>query len=206
MYRPKHFSVDDQATCHDLITANEFGLLLTTGADGAPFGTHLAFMVDPDSGPHGTLLGHMARANPQWRDFGRAPALAVFSGPHAYVSPTLYASSPNVPTWNYAVVHAYGTAQVISDPTEVSALMRRLTRGYEGPDGWQYDNQPQEYRDGMQKGIVAFRLPIDRLEGKWKMSQNRTPEDRAGVQAALARSPDAMARDVSAMIPEDDQA
>ncbi len=201
MYRPTHFSIDDAATCHDLINANEFGLLLTTGSDGAPFGTHLAFMLDPDDGPNGTLLGHMARANPQWRDFGGAQTMAVFSGPHAYVSPTLYASSPNVPTWNYAVVHAYGTAEVISDPQAVSALMRRLTTGYEGPDGWQYDDLPMDYRTGMQKGIVAFRLPIDRLEGKWKMSQNRTPEDREGVRAALARSPDPMARDVSAMVP-----
>ncbi|MDF1721125.1 MAG: FMN-binding negative transcriptional regulator [Minwuia sp.] len=205
MYRPKHFSVDDPATSHDLISNNEFGLLLTTGADGAPFGTHLAFIIDRKDGPNGTLLGHMARANPQWRDFDRAPALAVFSGPHAYVSPTLYATSPNVPTWNYAVVHAYGTAEVIADPAEVSALMRRLTSGYEGPEGWQYDDQPEEYHAGMQKGIVAFRMPITRLEGKWKMSQNRTPEDREGVRAALARSPDAMARDVSGLIRGPDQ-
>ncbi|MDF1737252.1 MAG: FMN-binding negative transcriptional regulator [Minwuia sp.] len=205
MYRPKHFSVDDTATCHDLIEGNEFGLLVTVDADGAPFGTHLPFVLDRQDGPNGTLLAHVARANPQWRDFGRAPVLAVFSGPHAYVSPTMYASSPNVPTWNYAVVHAYGTPRVMEDEAEVSALMRRLSSGYEGAKGWQYDSTPQDYRAGMQKGIVAFRIPIERLEGKWKMSQNRTPEDRAGVRNGLAASGDAMARAVSGMIPGDDK-
>lgn len=205
MYRPRHFSVDDVATCHDLIEGNEFGLLVTTGPDGAPFGTHLPFMLDREAGPNGTLLAHMARANPQWRDFDRAPVLAVFSGPHTYVSPTLYATSPNVPTWNYAVVHAYGTPQVIGDASEVSALMRRLGSSYEGAAGWQYDSTPESYRAGMQKGIVAFRIPVARLEGKWKMSQNRTPEDRAGVRAGLTASDDAMAQTVGGMIPGDER-
>ena len=205
MYRPKHFSVDDAATCHDLITANAFGLLVTVDADGAPFATHLPFILDRQDGPNGTLLAHMARANPQWRHFGEAPVMAVFSGPHSYVSPTLYASSPNVPTWNYAVVHAYGVPQVIDDQDAVADLMRRLSGDYEGPDGWQYDATPPDYRAGMQKGITAFRIPVNRLEGKWKMSQNRTPEDRAGVRDGLSRSDDPMARTVGSMIPGDER-
>lgn len=204
MYRPKHFSVDDASTCHDLIAADSFGLLVTIDPDGAPFGTHLPFIIDRQDGPNGTLLAHMAKANPQWRHFGTAPVLAVFSGPHSYVSPTLYATSPNVPTWNYAVVHAYGVPQLIEDQEEVADLMRRLSADHEGPDGWTYDSTPETYRAGMQKGIMAFRIPIDRLEGKWKMSQNRTPEDRAGVREGLGRSADAMIRAVSSMIPAGD--
>jgi len=188
MYVPAHFREDDPATLATLMRAHSFAQLVTADADGAPFATHQPLLYEPDGGTHGRLLGHIARANPQWQHFTLGkPALAIFQGPHAYVSPRWYAVRPAVPTWNYAAVHAYGTPKVIEDATQVRALLERLTRTYESgqPQPWSLAEEPESFLQGMQRGIVAFEIPVDRIEGKWKMSQNRKPMDREGAIDAL---------------------
>jgi transcriptional regulator len=160
--------------------------LLVTAREGACEATHLPLWLERERGPLGTLFGHVARANPHWRSFdGRTPALAVFSGPHAYVSPRWYAE-PGVPTWDYVAVHAEGVPRVVDDPEAVRALLVRLTDAYEGPGG--HAALPEALVARLVKGIVAFELPIERLVGKRKLSQNKSAADRAGVVAGLRAS------------------
>jgi transcriptional regulator len=188
MYVPKSFEVPDDAWCHALIARESFALLVSTGADGAPFATHVPLLVDADRGPHGTLVGHVARANPHAGLLAAgAPTLAVFQGPHAYVSPGWYRVHPSVPTWNYVAVHAYGRPAVIEAPDRVKALLARLVAVYEGGRAapWRFESLAADYVDGMIRGIVAFDLPIERLEGKAKLSQNRGAEDRVGAIQGL---------------------
>lgn len=195
MYVPDHFRIDDRDACHDLIDANEFALMVSTGQDGVPFATHLPVQLDRADGPLGTLHAHVARANPHHRLFGATETLFVFSGPHAYVSPRWYDSAPMVPTWNYSAVHACGRAQVLDDPAAITDLMTRLTARYEGDGPWRHADLPQRYVQAMQKGIVAFRVTITRLEGKAKLSQNRNDADLAGAADGLEATgtPDAIA-------------
>lgn len=186
MYVPKHFAVNDPAWIAAFIDEHRFATLVTV-LDGVPFATHLPLVYDPRSGPHGTLLGHVARANPHWRTLD-VEQLAIFTGPHAYVSPTWYeAAGPAVPTWNYTAVHAYGRARILEEASEVRALLVRLTdreeSGFERP--YTVDAQDADYLEHMMRQIVAFELPIERLEAKAKLSQNRTPEERERVAAAL---------------------
>ncbi len=179
MYVPKHFSVEDRAALNALIRANPFGLLVGE-LEGSPFATHLPFLLDGDR-----LLSHFARGNPHWKSIdGQTEMLAVFSGPHAYVSPRWYESKQAVPTWNYAAVHVYGAPRVIEDAGEVRALLDRLVREYE-EDSWSLDGQDADFTDRMSRGIVAFEIPVERIEGKFKLSQNRTVEDRHRVIAAF---------------------
>lgn len=185
MYVPASFAEDDLPTLHGLIDAHPFALLVTV-ADGLPVASHIPFLLDRQRGERGTLIGHLARANPQWRSFTTS-ALVVFEGPHAYVSPSWYAGEPNVPTWNYAVVHAYGTPRVLADGAVVRAEIDRLVAAYEGSRArpWSTAAVPSAYVDRMLSAIVAFEIPIDRLEGKFKLSQNKTAADRDGVVAGL---------------------
>lgn len=203
MYLPQHFQVADRAWCHALIRAESFGMLAGVDEAGRPFATHLPFLLDEDRGPLGTLLGHVARANPQWRYFRPdRPVLAIFSGPHAYVSPAWYEVHPSVPTWNYVAVHAFGVPSLIEEPVRVRALLARLVRVHEAgrPDPWSFESLPEGYLAGMLKGIVAFEIPIDRLEGKAKLGQNRTAADRARVRAALEAAGDPLAAAVAALM------
>lgn len=200
MYVPEHFAEPDVAVCNALIRDNSFGTLVTA-IDGVPFATHLPFMLDVARGEHGTLVAHMARDNPHWREFASGgKSLAIFQGPHAYVSPSWYATKEKVvPTWNYAVVHAYGAPRIVEDEGAARAYLERLVEareaGLEPP--WRLENQPGDFIEAMAKGVVAFEIPIARLEGKWKMSQNRPPEDRAGAARGLAASDHPPARDVA---------
>ena len=132
MYVPKHFDPADAAWCHALMARESFALLVSTGAEGLPFATHLPLLLDADRGPHGTIVGHLARANPHARLLAEGrPTLAVFQGPHAYVSPGWYATHPSVPTWNYVAVHAMGRPVLIEDPARVRALLARMVATYE---------------------------------------------------------------------------
>lgn len=199
MYMPRHFAEDDRATLHRLIRDYGFGLLITA-IDGVPFASHLPLLLDAERGEHGTILGHVAKPNPQWRGFdGATQALAVFQGPHAYVSPSWYATQPAVPTWNYAVVHAYGRPRVLDDAL---ATVRRLADSHEAglPEPWSVDRLPADYRDTQLKGIVAFEMPIDRLEGKFKLNQNKSAADRAGVVAGLRARGDPDSEAVAALM------
>lgn len=193
MYIPGHFALNDVAACQTLIAAHSFGLLVTADESGAPFASHLPFLVDATRGANGTLIAHMARANPQWRHFAaQKPAMAVFSGPHAYVSPAWYATHPSVPTWNYVAVHAYGLPRIVDERGAVKDILWRLVDANERANGtdWRMGGLTDAYLDSMMRAIVAFEIPVDRLEGKAKLTQNRDATDRTRVIEALAASSD----------------
>ena len=190
MYVPEVYSEQDRARLEALIEGHGFALLVTSDAAGRPTASHLPFLYDANRGAHGTLLGHMARANPQWQQFGDgSEALVIFWGPHAYVSPSWYESQPSVPTWNYATVHAYGRPRLVEDGEAVRAMLHRLVEtneaGFETP--WRMD-LPEDYEARMVGSIVVFEIEIARLEGKFKLSQNRDAADRATVARQLAAS------------------
>tara|TARA_R110002110_G_scaffold85816_4_gene223892 strand:+ start:235013 stop:235630 length:618 start_codon:yes stop_codon:yes gene_type:complete len=200
MFIPKHFAETDRGVLQDLILANPFGILIGQH-DGAPFASHIPFVLDRTAGSYGTLVAHVAKNNPHGEMFdGKTPMLAVFEGPHAYVSPRWYTPGDAVPTWNYAVVHAYGAAQEITDIETVHARQEALIAAFEGPDGWSMDGQPEKYIEGMLRGVTAFEMPIDRLEGKFKLSQNRPARDREQVTDALADSARESDRDLAALM------
>lgn len=194
MYLPAAFRQDDLTELHAQIQANPFALLASTGSGGMQ-ASHLPLLLEPEEGEFGTLYGHFARANPHWRELHGAEALAVFSGPDAYVSPNWYPSKAEhgkvVPTWNYIAVHARGPVELIEEPERLLQIVSRLSDRHEAarPQPWAVSDAPRDYLDGMLRAIVGFALPIRRLEGKWKLSQNRSAADQAGVRDGLAASP-----------------
>lgn len=190
MYIPKPFEVSED-TGREIMLAHSWALLVTTGAEGVPFASHLALLWQDDGSPHGHLIGHMARANDHWKLFERAPeSMAMFWGPHAYVSPTWYAPGPKVPTWNYVTVHAYGRPEIIDDAKRVLDVLAKLATVYEGTgsEAWTLDRLPPGNAEAQIRGIVAFRIPITRIEPKAKLSQNRDLEDRHRVIERLEAS------------------
>lgn len=191
MYIPPAFRIEDAAKLAAFIQRHSFATLITH--DGAaPFASHLPILLRPVAGAHGVLVSHMARANPQWQHFASgSEALAIFHGPHSYVSPSWYQTEPAVPTWNYATVHAYGVPSMINDHDRVASLLRETVSLYEASfeQPWSGD-LPDDYREKMMRGIVAFEIPIARLEGKFKLGQNRSTADLQGVFNALAHSAD----------------
>ena len=204
MYIPKDFALEDREAAFALMKRFDFALVVSAPG-GAVAASHLPVLLDETRGDNGTLCAHMARANPQWRDFEKlaadgGEALVVFQGPHAYVSPTWYGGhQPAVPTWNYMAVHAYGRPRIMDDPAQVRGLLERLVAtqeaGLEPP--WSLDGQDEAFVAGMMRGIVAFEIPIARLEAKAKLSQNRTPEQRVGVVAALEANEDPLVRELA---------
>jgi len=181
MYVPQHFAGEDRGALDAVIRSNPFGLLVGE-LEGSPFATHLPFLLDGDR-----LLSHFARGNPHWKSIdGQTEMLAVFSGPHAYVSPRWYESEQAVPTWNYAAVHVYGAPRVIEDAGQVRELLDRLVVEYEG-EAWSLEGQEADFTDRMSRGIVAFEMPIERIEGKFKLSQNRPDGDRRRVIAEFEK-------------------
>ena len=193
MYQPGHgrfADPDPAASLGELASAVPATLVTLSG--GRLTATILPLLFDPADGPLGTLRGHLARANPQWRDgFSGVEALAIFDGPDAYVSPRLYAatrrSGRHVPTWNYTTVQASGALVVRDDPAWLKEIVRRLTDRHEArwPDGWSVDDAPPDYIESELRAIVGIELRISRLEGKRKLSQNRAPADVDGVIAGL---------------------
>ncbi|MCG8467237.1 MAG: FMN-binding negative transcriptional regulator [Gemmatimonadetes bacterium] len=196
MWIPRTFRETDPSVLHGLIEANSFGTLFSRD-DSDPWATHLPFMIDRERGEHGTLIAHMARANPHWKTWtGQTRVLAVFQGPHAYISPAWYEDQVTVPTWNYAVVHAYGTPRLIEEPQELRPIVERLTRLHEGDESpWDLE-RAEPVMETELKAIVGFEIPIDRLEGKFKFNQNRSREDQAGVVRALRDAEDPLERRV----------
>jgi transcriptional regulator len=203
MYIPAAFRQDDLAQLHAQMRHNPLAALVSHGAGGLQ-ASHLPLLLVAEEGDYGTLYGHFARANPQWQAFVEAPeALAIFSGADAYISPSGYPSKAEhgkaVPTWNYISVHAQGRLQVFDEPERLRQLLTRLTAAHEGqqPQPWAMDDAPRDYIDAMLRAIVGFALPIQRLQGQWKLSQNRNGADHAGVQQALSASPQAKARELA---------
>lgn len=192
MYLPKHFEITDPATLHDIVRRHPLATWATV-VDGAPVVNHVPFWLDADAGEHGTLIGHVARANPVWRTPG--PSVLAFQAADGYVSPSWYAAKREhgkvVPTWNYAVVHARGTPEVIEDRDALHAIVSRLTDTHESPRAapWAVDDAPADYVEQMLRAIVGIRIPVQRWAGKFKLSQNRSTADHAGVVAGLQGQP-----------------
>ena len=193
MYVPSHFNEDRLDVLHAAMRRIGFATLVTLGPDGL-IASHVPLLIDPEPGPFGQLRGHVALANPQGR--GPAPsvdALAIFQGPNAYVTPSWYETKRRtakvVPTWNYIAVHASGPIRFFDQPEALLRLVGDLTARHEAEraEPWSIVDAPADYVAGMLKAIVGFEIPIARLEGKWKMSQNRPAEDRAGVVDGLQR-------------------
>jgi transcriptional regulator len=201
MYLPKSFQIEDLAELQAFMHAYNFASLVTQH-EGAPFASHLPFMLDVERGPHGTLLAHMARANPQWRDFAAGgEALVIFQGPHAYISPSWYETHPSVPTWNYAVVHAYGVVRTVEDHATLRHMLETLVDTHEAAfaQPWRLD-LPHDYLDKMMRAVVGFEIEIARLEGKLKLSQNRSEHDQRRVVEALGQSENPLDLGVAALM------
>jgi len=197
MYTPSGFALNDLPELQQQILGTRLALLVTHGEQGLQ-ASHLPLLLNTDEGPNGTLYGHFAKANPQWKELQNgAEALVIFAGADAYVSPDFYPSKAEhgkvVPTWNYVAVHAYGSAEVFTDADRLRSLVSALTDRHEAgrAQPWKVADAPADYIDGMLRAIVGFALPIQRLEGKRKLSQNRSTADIAGVREGLAASPDA---------------
>jgi len=191
MYMPPAFINENRDSIHATIRAARLANLVTATAEG-PQITPLPLFLDAEDGEHGTLHGHLARANPQWRLPVIGEAVAVFMGPDAYVTPSWYQTKQDtgkvVPTWNYVTVHAHGPAEFFDDAERLLAVVNRLTALHEGERArpWQVSDAPADYIAAQLRGIVGLRLPITRIEAKVKMSQNRSEADRRGVAQGLA--------------------
>lgn len=188
MYLPTAFAETDAAKLHEFMRQNSFAVLTSNGENGL-IASHLPLLFDGENGPKGQLLGHTARANPQWRGV-EGEVMAVFSGSHTYISPSWYEEPGLVPTWNYVAVHAYGTFKVIDNREGLLDILRRSVHEYESPgeEPWIFD-ESESHVDGLLNAIVGFRIDITRLEGKWKLSQNHPEARRRRVIRALeARS------------------
>ena len=198
MYVPPAFAETRIDVLQGAMRRTGLANLVTVGTAGL-LASPLPMMLDAAAGPYGTLYGHLARANPQWQDTPTADGLAIFMGPDAYVSPGWYATKREtgkvVPTWNYITVHAAGPVSFFEDVDELLDVVTRLTdRHEEGRAApWAVSDAPAPFVAGQLKGIVGFRMPIRTLQGKWKLSQNRPPADRAGVAAGMAAEGTAMA-------------
>ena len=189
MYIPKYFAETDTQTLQEFMRAHSFATLVTPH-DGAPFANHLPLMLDSGIGTHGALLGHMARNNPQWQDFAAgAEVLVVFQGPHAYVSPDWYEPDAMVvPTWNFMAVHAYGKARILSEDELVETLHQLVDENEKAfSQPWKF-GLTRAMRERMLSAIVGFEISLDRLEGKFKLSQNRSQQDQRNVIAQLSQS------------------
>ena len=208
MYVPDHFREDDVGEMHALMRAKPFATLVTTGENGLT-ASHLPTVLKPEPHPFGAIEAHLARPNDQWRTAASGQeALVIFTGPDHYIHPGWYPSKAEhgkaVPTWNYAAVHAYGRLQVMTEGEWLRAHVEALTRQHEAGRSapWQVADAPERYIEVMLRGIVGVRIEITRLEGKWKMSQNREAQDRAGVVAGLGGEAGARAAAVAALVAE----
>ncbi len=206
MYVPGPFALHDQAAIAETLRRYGFALLVTA-AEGAAQASHLPFLYDPGRGPRGTLTAHLARANPQAAELERlaaegGEALVVFRGPHAYVSPNWYGTSPAVPTWNYVAVHAYGTPEIIPEPPRVRAVLERLLEAQESglPEPWSLDSQTDTFVSAMMRAIVAFEIPVARLDAKAKLNQNKRIEERRAAAKGLREYGDSGAQEVAALM------
>ena len=206
MYVPPAFREDDLATQHATMREARLANFVTATAEGL-VATPLPLLIAPEEGPYGTLYGHLARANPQWKSPPTGDAMALFMGPDAYVSPAWYPSKIEhqkvVPTWNYVAVHAYGPVEFFHDADRLLDVVTRLTDLHERPraEPWAVIDAPAAFVRAQLRGIVGLRMPIARIDGKRKMSQNRSAADRAGVAAGLAASDRASDRAAAALIP-----
>lgn len=197
MYRPTVFQEDNADKLISFIRTNSFATLVSI-VDGLPVASHIPLVVSVEADVV-KLTGHLAKQNPQWQYFAATESLAIFTGAHAYISPTLYEKYESVPTWNYIAVHAYGMPEVITladDPAAMSEMIDKMVDTYETTYQKQWDSLSDKYREGMMNGIVGFEMTVSRLEGKYKLSQNKSPIDRQNIAKSLMESTDAIKRNV----------
>jgi transcriptional regulator len=189
MYVPAHFAEDRVPVLHEAIRACDLATLITVTDDGL-IASHVPLLLKPEPAPYGTLIGHLARPNPQAKP-AIGEALVIFQGPEAYITPSYYATKREngkvVPTWNYVAIHAYGTLRLLTAKAELLDLVTQLTNHHETrrAQPWAVSDAPDDFVQGMLNGIIGFELTITRLQGKWKMSQNRPEPDRKGVVEGL---------------------
>ena len=206
MYTPPAFRDDDKESLRATIRAARLANFVTATAQG-PLATSLPLFLDDSEGEHGVIYGHLAKANPQWRAPLVGDGLAIFMGPDGYVTPAWYATKQDtgkvVPTWNYVAVHAHGPVEFFDDADRMLEVVRRLTDLHEGDRAlpWAVSDAPPDFVQAQLRGIIGLRMPITRLDGKRKMSQNRGAADRAGVAAGLAASERKSDHEVAALIP-----
>ncbi len=197
MYSPPYFSENDNLKLAELIRENGFGVLVSV-IDGRAIATHIPFLYDQETG---VLLGHVARANPQWESLAYAQdVLVIFQGPHAYVSPSWY-ESPGVPTWNYAIVHIHGSTTTFDAPERLAKLLSRLTDQYESSSEAPWSGR---YDPRLLKNIVGIEVQIASIEAKFKLSQNRSAEDRKRVRSKLNEIGGSEAQKVASMMQENE--
>jgi transcriptional regulator len=207
MYIPPAFRIDDMADIHRTMREARSATLVTATEEGL-IGTPLPMLLDESEGRNGTLYAHVARANPQWKLVPSGEAMAIFAGSEAYVTPSWYATKQEthkvVPTWNYVSVHAYGPVEFFDDADRLLDVITRLTDLHEQSrkDRWAVADAPADFIKAQLKGIVGLRMPITRLDGKRKMSQNRNPADRSGVIDGLSKSDRPQDRVVASLIPK----
>lgn len=189
MYTPRFNQVSDRSILIEAMQAYSFAILIgplgSTEGSSPHYATHLPLVVK-DEGQHGVLEGHFAKANSHWQSLANRETLVVFPGPHSYVSPSLYAEELSVPTWNYIAIHAYGTLELIEDDAGKDVLLAGLIQANDAAYSEQWRNLPDGFRRTMLAGIMGFRIPIARIEGKFKISQNRPEVDRRAVHDAQA--------------------
>jgi transcriptional regulator len=197
MYRPTEFQEDDVDKLVAFMRANSFATLVSI-EDGVPCATHIPLVVTIEDNVV-KLMGHLAKQNSQWQAFDVAESLAIFTGAHAYISPTLYEKHESVPTWNYVAVHAYGLPKIITfrdAPASMNEMINNTIDTYEADYKSHWHGLSDRYREGMMNGIVGFEMTVSRLEGKYKLSQNKSQIDRENISNALLQSPDSIARDL----------
>ncbi|WP_242235443.1 FMN-binding negative transcriptional regulator [Bacillus cereus group sp. BfR-BA-01316] len=184
MYIPKYFTIQDEETKYEIIEQNGFATLFSQH-NGAPYATHLPLLLDREAR---ILYGHFARSNEQWKDSGNQQVLAVFQGPHSYISPSWYETNKAVPTWNYVVVHVYGELEIVEDEQELIDSLQDLVHKYENPKStYSLNDVDPNYIEGLSKGIVGFKIKISKIEGKAKLSQNHSVERRGLVIEELEK-------------------
>ncbi len=199
VYIPEHFRLRHDAEAISFMQANPFAILISS-TDAGPFATHLPIIVREADGKV-VLRGHVAKANPHWRYLEQQPqCLTIFHGAHAYISPSNYTARESVPTWNYVAVHVYGNARVYSSPEELQGMLHELIATFEAGYAEQWDSLDQNFRDQMLSHIVGFEITATRIEGKFKLSQNRPRQDQANVIASLEQAEDSATSGVSRMM------
>jgi transcriptional regulator len=201
VYIPEHFRLRHDGEAIQFMRANPFAILISQTEDG-PFATHLPLHAE-EKEEKTFLRGHVAKANPHWKYLERQPqCLTIFHGPHSYISPGNYTAYESVPTWNYAAVHVYGTARLFSAEQDVHAMLGELMETFEPEYRAQWEELSPKYRENMLRQIVGFEIAVTKIEGKFKLSQNRTREDQANVISSLEKAEDSAVSGVARMMKE----
>jgi transcriptional regulator len=202
MYIPPAFAQTDRARLWDFVEAHSFALVVSCG-DGRPLATHMPLVPQRDVAPLGRLLGHVARANEHWKSMAGREVLCVFSGPHAYVSPSWYEAESVVPTWNYVAVHLYGTCRIVEEKSSTAEILARYVELYERPlePSWTLDTSTRFF-DRLVEMVVGFHIDVTRVEGKWKLSQNHPRDRQEKVAARLAQQADENSRQIARLMRE----